>query len=83
MNTYRVHVYFKACASFDVNTDAKGEYGQAEAEIRAKKWVKNLSTPLLDITVTCDDKPVHIEDVLDDVLSVDVEEEPYEKEESE
>ena len=75
MKTYRAHVYFKACASVDVAVP--GDNDHKFAEIVAREWVKNLSGPLIDTTVECDGAAVHIEDVLDDVISVDVEEEPY------
>jgi hypothetical protein len=83
VNTYRAHVYFKACASFDVSVGEGGEDGHAAAKLAAKKWVENLSPDLVDQQVECDDKLVHIEDVRDDIISIDVEEEPYTTEEEE
>jgi hypothetical protein len=81
VKTYRTHIYFKAVASVDVTVPDDNDH--KFAEIVAREWVKNLSGPMIDKTVECGGAAVHIEDVQDDVISVDVEEEPYEKEKPE
>jgi hypothetical protein len=80
VKTYRAHVYFEACASFDV--EVPNDKDHKDAAIVVHRLVNDRSCPLVDTTVECAGATLHIEDVEKDIISIDVEEEPYEREEA-
>ena len=77
MKTYRAHVYFEACASFDVEAET-----HEDAKLLAWNWLDHLPGDIVDTTVEVDGKHVHIEDANGGINEFDVEEEPYEREEA-
>jgi hypothetical protein len=81
MKVFKAHVYFEACASFDVPVGL-GE-SRKEAEIAARKWFGSLVDPVIDTDTVVDGRRVHLEDPGGDINCIDVEEEPYEKEKPE
>ena len=75
MKVYRAHVYFEACASFDVEAGTR-EY----AEAVARAWFAQLTDQVIDTGVVVEGKRIHVEDAMGGINEIDVEKEPYERE---
>lgn len=75
MRIFRAHVYFEACASFDVAAESR-----AVARLIARDWFENLPGAIIDTTVEVEGKQVHIEDVSGGINEIGIEEDPYEPE---
>ena len=75
MKVFRAHVYFEACASFDVAAETR-EY----AEAVARCWFAQLTDQVIDTDVVVEGRQMHVEDAMGGLNEIDVEEEPYERE---